>query len=295
GVSRVVVPTSELRSVLKTRDNVIVGTPQYMAPEQARGVANIDERADLWSAGVVLFELFTGELPFDGDAIGDVLVDIATADVPPLSRLRPELEGPLTELVARAMTRDLDARFESAAAMREALVEIRAQLTPELLASAPEHTRQRSLPLIGGVDVPSSPRAPIRCDPSGRARDETLTLAAPEADAPPRSRAALLGVAVGAALALAAVAFGVALATGAGARDGEDDHAAPAPDVHESASLPAPSTEPPIEETQPSLPPSAEEPEEPRGETVEPSAPRASRRAGRAERRRARPLRDPGY
>ena len=122
GVSRAVDPRGELKSVLPTVENAIVGTPQYMSPEQARGLRDLDHRSDIWAVGVMLYELLTGQLPFDADAVGDIIIQIATADPPAFSALRPDLAGPIEHVVQKAMARKKEDRYESAREMRAALL-----------------------------------------------------------------------------------------------------------------------------------------------------------------------------
>lgn len=132
GVSRALETSGELESVLPTHENAIVGTPQYMSPEQARGLKNLDHRSDLWSAGVMLYELLTGMLPFDAEAIGDIIIQIATADPPDFVSFRPDLVGPVAEVVKRSMQRDPDERFQSAREMRSYLLAAAAQAAEEM-------------------------------------------------------------------------------------------------------------------------------------------------------------------
>ncbi|HBQ12376.1 MAG TPA: hypothetical protein DEF51_14910 [Myxococcales bacterium] len=122
GVSRAVDPRGELKSVLPTVENAIVGTPQYMSPEQARGLRDLDHRSDIWAVGVMLYELLTGQLPFDADAVGDIIIQIATADPPAFSALRPDLAVPIEHVVQKAMARKKEDRYESAREMRAALL-----------------------------------------------------------------------------------------------------------------------------------------------------------------------------
>ena len=136
GISRSVGTTVGLKSVLPTMDSVIAGTPQYMSPEQARGVKDLDARSDLWSVGIMLYEMLSGTLPYDAQNVGDIIVKIATEDPVPFSDLRPDLKGPITDVIEKSMKRDRDDRFADARAMREALLQ------------AVEHTP--GLSLIGG-------------------------------------------------------------------------------------------------------------------------------------------------
>jgi serine/threonine-protein kinase len=99
----------------------IVGTPAYMSPEQARGVKEIDQRTDVYSMGVVMYELLSGELPFFSENPGDLLVMIMMRSAPRLGERVPELAGPLSDLVARAMAKEPEQRFRDAGEMFDAL------------------------------------------------------------------------------------------------------------------------------------------------------------------------------
>lgn len=96
-----------------TQTGVLVGSPNYMSPEQARGHSTADHRSDLWSLGVVLFRCLTGRLPFQGANSADVLVKICTDPVPRASSLAPELPPAIDAFFDRALQRDPDARFGS--------------------------------------------------------------------------------------------------------------------------------------------------------------------------------------
>ncbi len=111
-----------LRSVIPTSENLITGTPEYMSPEQARGLPDIDERTDCWSVGVMLFEMLTGEFPFSADAVGDLLFKIIAEDPPRLSEYRPDLGPHIEKLVAFAILRDRQRRYPNARTMRQALL-----------------------------------------------------------------------------------------------------------------------------------------------------------------------------
>ena len=124
GISRSVDQKSGRRSALTTKDGHIVGTLQYMSPEQARGLIDIDRRTDIYSMGVILFELLTGRLPFDSPYEGDLLVQIMTATPPTVLELAPEVGKPLSDAVSRAIQRGRDDRFQDAEEMQTALMQI---------------------------------------------------------------------------------------------------------------------------------------------------------------------------
>jgi serine/threonine protein kinase len=107
--------------VMRKNEAIALGTPFYMSPEQARGDASISPRSDLFSLGVLLFELLTGKKPFTGEGAFGVLAKIALQTTP---RLRGAWEGAppaLEALVRRAMARDPAGRFASAREMAEAI------------------------------------------------------------------------------------------------------------------------------------------------------------------------------
>ena len=101
----------------------LLGTAPYMAPEQLFG-RGVDARTDLFALGVVLYQMATGEVPFSGRNIVEVLQAVSTkAPVPP-SRLDPELPAALDELILRLLAKEPAGRYASAAAVREALAAV---------------------------------------------------------------------------------------------------------------------------------------------------------------------------
>lgn len=104
-----------------TRTGAVIGTPGYMAPEQARGAKELDARADLFSFGSVLFQCLTGKAPFSGTNIMAVLAKILLEEAPRVRELRPEVPVALDELIARLLAKEPDGRPESADVVGEAL------------------------------------------------------------------------------------------------------------------------------------------------------------------------------
>ena len=111
-----------------TRTGAMLGTPFYMSPEQARGLRTVDFRTDLWSLGVVAYECIVGQVPFDGEAVGDLVVKICTAPLPSPSQLASGVPPGFDAWFRRALERDPARRFSSAAELGEALFQ--ADLTP---------------------------------------------------------------------------------------------------------------------------------------------------------------------
>ena len=104
-----------------TRSGAMVGTPFYMAPEQARGEKLLDARVDVYALGVILYELLSAEKPHPGDSHNAILAHILTEPIVPLERLRPNLPPALTALVARTLSRSRADRPSSVDALAREL------------------------------------------------------------------------------------------------------------------------------------------------------------------------------
>ncbi len=103
-----------------TRTGAMVGTPAYMSPEQAQGSKQLDGRTDLWALGAIAFECLTGALPFDGEALGELIVKICTTSPPVPSTLAP-LPPAFDAWFAKALARDRTERFQTAKELSDGL------------------------------------------------------------------------------------------------------------------------------------------------------------------------------
>jgi eukaryotic-like serine/threonine-protein kinase len=104
-----------------TRRGSVLGTAFYMSPEQAQAFPDIDGRTDLFSVGAILFEALTGRPPHVGTVYEAVLIDICTKDAPDVREFAPEVPEAIADVIRRALQRDRDRRFESAADFYDAL------------------------------------------------------------------------------------------------------------------------------------------------------------------------------
>ncbi len=100
--------------------SALIGTPAYMSPEQCKGV-DIDERTDQYSFGIVLYQLFTGALPFTGETPMAVAVQHINEPLPRPRKFKPDLPEPVERVLMKALAKDPDARFESIDAMNTSL------------------------------------------------------------------------------------------------------------------------------------------------------------------------------
>jgi hypothetical protein len=113
-----------------THTGAALGTPAYMAPEQARGEKHLDIRADIYALGATLFELATGEPPFAGDTAYAVVSQVLSGKLPDPRRLNPEISVAFAAILLRAMARTPDERFASPRELREDLERLAAGEMP---------------------------------------------------------------------------------------------------------------------------------------------------------------------
>src|SRR5215831_11764712 len=127
-----------------TETGSIVGTAQYLSPEQARG-GEVDQRSDLYSLGVVLYELLTGKTPFEGDTPVEIAMKHLSNPPKPPSELRPEIPPELDMVVMRALAKDPNERYQSADEMEADLDRI-ARGAPVARTTADSATRVIPVP-----------------------------------------------------------------------------------------------------------------------------------------------------
>ncbi|MEP7274161.1 MAG: SUMF1/EgtB/PvdO family nonheme iron enzyme [Acidobacteriota bacterium] len=134
-----------------TEAGMLIGTPQYMSPEQCRA-KKLDSRSDIYSLGVILYEMLTGQLPFTGETPIEVVLKHIKEAPRPLREINPNIPWPVEEVVMRAMEKDPAARQASAA-------ELSADLTASLTASG-EIRVAASLPTMVGKPANLEPSVP---------------------------------------------------------------------------------------------------------------------------------------
>jgi beta-lactam-binding protein with PASTA domain len=161
-----------------TEAGAIVGTAQYLSPEQARGAA-VDQRSDLYSIGVVLYEMLTGQVPFTGDTPVEIAMKHLSDTPRPPSTLRPEIPPDLDMIVLRALAKNPDDRFQTAEEMDAELERVAGG------GAVTTITADAATAVLSGASLATAPTAiapPRR--PPGAARAGTYRYAEP----PPRRR-----------------------------------------------------------------------------------------------------------
>src|SRR5882724_3016506 len=145
----------------------LVGTPTYMAPEQVRGNKVVDPRSDVYSLGVVLYQMLAGRPPFQGQVYSALMIEIATMDPPRLRSFRPDLSAELETIVHKAMARELDRRYPDVTSFVHALENLigldSGQVVARMQALHSEpislHPEATNSPAVAGlVNGPAAPR-----------------------------------------------------------------------------------------------------------------------------------------
>lgn len=157
-----------------TLTHAVIGTPFYMSPEQMRSARTVDHRSDLWSVGVILYEMLAGRVPFHSESITEICGMVFEDTPRALRELCPGLPPELERVVARCLEKRPEARFQSA---RELLEALRPFAAPQRQGSLAELPRAPAPSLSGAALVEAQPSAP----------PPTPLQAAPPLAAPPRA------------------------------------------------------------------------------------------------------------
>jgi serine/threonine protein kinase/Tfp pilus assembly protein PilF len=127
----------ETTALLQTRPGLVLGTARYMSPEQARG-QKVDARSDIWSLGVVLYEMVTGSPPFRGETPSDCIAAILTAEPAALSGISPDVPAKLESILQKALRKNVDERYPT---IKEMLGELRTLKAKFEAESSISHTQ----------------------------------------------------------------------------------------------------------------------------------------------------------
>jgi serine/threonine protein kinase/TolB-like protein len=137
--------------MISTEAGLVMGTVSYMSPEHARGLT-VDPRTDIWSLGVVLYEMITGKRPFVGETNSDIVAALLTSEPPPLSQQVSEAQPGIERIIGKCLMKDREARYQSAAQLLDDLRSVNQGHKPEAAVEAMKsagrgatHTTRRAL------------------------------------------------------------------------------------------------------------------------------------------------------
>jgi eukaryotic-like serine/threonine-protein kinase len=162
GISKAVKPAGEDggEGYRLTHTGLLLGTPLYMSPEQARGEEDLDHRVDIWALGILLYECLTGEVPFRANNYLGIISQVLTHVPTPPSRLRPELgiSDAVESVVMRAMDKDRTRRYQTMAELERDLERLLAGdqnvgYAPAGPAGAKSDAAPKRWPLLAGVAI----------------------------------------------------------------------------------------------------------------------------------------------
>lgn len=202
-----------------TTTTAIIGSPLYMAPEQMTNARDVDQRADIWSLGVIAYRLLTKELPFRGENLVELAMAVASRPPRPIREHRAEISPSLADAIMRCLERDADLRWPTVAAFVQAIAPYGpGQLIPIVqrivrIGRGPQEPLV-SAPASGSHSVmmfdPASSSNASRTTLSGPLAPPSATSVAPEAAKRPR-KGLVLGLAI--ALVVGGIGAGVIVAS----------------------------------------------------------------------------------
>lgn len=156
----------------KTKTGLVLGTPSFMSPEQLAG-KRVDGRSDLYSLGVMLYQLLAGVLPFRGESMAELMYKIANEPTPDVRKVRPELPVALTVILARAMTKTPEDRYQDGSAFAAELREVMLTMgSAPTLVDAARDSGSFARPDFEAT-VPAMPSAFAQTMPASSAYDKT--------------------------------------------------------------------------------------------------------------------------
>jgi serine/threonine-protein kinase len=189
---------AKLTTSTLTRQGDVLGSASYMAPEQVAGSDSVDGRADVWSAGVVLFEMLAGRKPFEGESPTNVIVKILKDQPPAIDQIVPGLPKQLVAAVNRALEKDPARRITKAEELGRELQWIRKALQASSDLAPMEDTRYASTQVLKAL------HNDLQKSPTGTISARTMTGMSGAAAAPARSKSWLVPAAIAAAVLVAA-------------------------------------------------------------------------------------------
>ncbi|MBL8739977.1 MAG: protein kinase, partial [Myxococcales bacterium] len=176
GVAKITTPAKA--TMTRTGVGTLIGTPHYMSPEQVKGLTEIDHRSDLWSLGVIAYQCVTGQLPFDSEGVGDLLIRITMNEPAKPSSIVPDIAPVFDEWFKKASAKEPEDRFQTAREMADALARAVGVQTPmsqpgRVLVSLGD-SPDLDWGSLAGVRIPVPPKKVIVTGAAAASRAPTL-------------------------------------------------------------------------------------------------------------------------
>jgi serine/threonine protein kinase len=171
GISKMNVP--DVSAAGLTHTSAFMGSPYYMSPEQMRSARNVDHRSDVWSLGVILYELVAGTPPFVAPTLPDLLAKIMTEPPAPLREKRPDAPAELEQVIGQALVKDREGRFQSVGELAAALLSLAPRRSRHLVERIFKLSGVRSQVPSSGPLAPPTVNAPPSFAMSERAAGPT--------------------------------------------------------------------------------------------------------------------------
>jgi serine/threonine-protein kinase len=172
-------------AAVRTQTGMVLGSPKYMSPEQVMGKLT-DQRSDIFSLGVMLYEMLTGQAPFHGENINAIMYQTLNAIPSPPSSLNAAVPEMLNFIIAKALAKDLESRYQNARDLANDLRSCRNTLPRAVSTSVPVTAQPESNALLGEASIPSTrvsgddskPVTALGLSPSFDSSEATMRLAA---------------------------------------------------------------------------------------------------------------------
>jgi len=183
-------PTGNDPQLNMTSTTAFMGSPLYMAPEQMRSMRTVDHRADIWSMGIILHEMLTGETPFDGESLTAVCAAIVADGPTPLRKKRPDAPPAMEAIILRCLEKDPERRYADVAELADALAPFAPPEADRSVARVTRIVKRDAAPTSRPVPLTLTKNR-LRASPESerrRAKNRVTEDAPPDALPPGRSR-----------------------------------------------------------------------------------------------------------